>query len=103
VRAGAEGAALFIVTVNDAASAEAMVRAVRQLRSDAPILARAQDAEHALALQAAGANYVIPDAVEAGLQMAGRALESFGYETETVRDRIAAARDAEYLRAAGDE
>lgn len=95
-RAGAAGAALFIVTVDDPASAVAMVRAVRSVRTDAPILARARDAEHARDLMDAGATYVIPDAIEAGLQLAGRALREFGYASETVRDRLAAVRDDEY-------
>lgn len=98
-RAGAAGASLFAVTVDDAASAEAMVRAVRAVRSNALIVARAQDGEHARRLSEAGADYVIPDAIEAGLQMAGRALEEYGLAPETVRDRIACARDAEYQRA----
>lgn len=98
-RAGAHGASMFVVTVDDAASAEAMVRAVRAVRRDALVLARAQDAVHAGRLKAAGADFVIPDAIEAGLQLAGRALEDFGLAPETVRDRIAAARDAEYARA----
>lgn len=95
-RAGAHGAALFIVTVDDPAAAEKMVRAVRSVRPDAPILARARDAEHARELAEAGASFVIPDAIEAGLQLAGRALREFGYATETVRDLIAAERDQEY-------
>ena len=102
VRAGAHGAAMFIVTVDDADSAEAMVRAARSLRRDAPILARARDADHARSLIEAGANFVIPDAIEAGLQMAARALEEFGYEGETVRDRLAAERETEYRKAAAD-
>ncbi len=99
-RAGAQGAAMFIVTVDDPESAEAMVRAVRSVRRDAPIIARARDADHARKLSEAGADFVIPDAIEAGLQMAGYALQGFGYEGETVRDRIAAERDAEYRKAA---
>ncbi len=96
---GIEGAELFIVTVDDAAGAEAMVRTVRSLRPDIPILARAHDHEHAALLEAAGATQVIPEAIESGLQMVGWALEAFGYNTETVRDRLAVARDDEYRRA----
>jgi CPA2 family monovalent cation:H+ antiporter-2 len=48
---------------------------------------------------AAGASFVIPDAIEAGLQMAARALEDFGYPRETARDLISAVRDAEYRSA----
>lgn len=98
-RAGARGAAMFIVTVDDADSAERIVRAVRSLRPDAPILARARDTDHAAELAAAGASFVIPDAIEAGLQMAGRALVEFGYSSETVRSRISAVREAEYRSA----
>ncbi|MCV0369790.1 cation:proton antiporter [Filomicrobium sp.] len=98
-QAGAGGAAMFVVTVDDPNDAEAMVRAVRNVRPDAPVLARARDAEHARKLFEAGANFVIPDAVEAGLQLAGRALEEFGCAAETVRDRINAERDSEYRRA----
>lgn len=96
---GIQGADLFIVSVDDAASAEAMVKTVRSLRPDIPILARAHDHEHAAVLEAAGATHVVPEAIESGLQMVGWALETFGYNTETVRDRLAMARDDEYRRA----
>ncbi|MEO0466864.1 MAG: cation:proton antiporter [Pseudomonadota bacterium] len=96
--AGLERAVLFIVTVDSAAAAEHMVRSARTLRSDLIILARAQDADHAQRLRDAGANYVIPDAIEAGLQLAGRALLEFGYANETVQDLLAAERDTEYRR-----
>lgn len=100
--AGAEGASLFIVTVDNAADAAAMVHAVRQMRADAPVLARAQDAAHARQLYAAGAEFVIPDAVEAGLQLAGRALLEFGYSNEVLKDRIATERSVEYQRAGAE-
>ncbi|MEQ9314508.1 MAG: cation:proton antiporter [Henriciella sp.] len=97
--AGAAGASLFVVTVDDPVSAEHMVRAIRSIRPNVPIFARARDAEHGLALQEAGASFVIPDAIEAGLQLAGRALEEFGYPIEAVRDMIGAERDEAYRKA----
>lgn len=97
--AGAPGASLFVVTVDDPLSAENMVRAIRQLRPNVPIYARARDAEHGQILRKAGADFVIPDAIEAGLQLAGRVLEEFGYPGETVRDKLAAERDLEYSKA----
>lgn len=96
--AGAGGARLFVVTVDDVNAAEAMVTSFRKLHPDVPIVARARDHEHAVRLRAAGANQVIPDAIESGLQMAGRALAEFGYDMETVRNRLAAERGEEYLR-----
>ncbi|MEM9740011.1 MAG: cation:proton antiporter [Pseudomonadota bacterium] len=98
-KAGLDGAALAIVTVDNAASAEQMVQTLRSHRVDLPILARAQDTDHAARLYEVGASFVIPDAIEAGLQLAGRALEGFGYAGETVRDLIAAEREAEYRKA----
>ncbi|MEQ8559062.1 MAG: cation:proton antiporter [Henriciella sp.] len=100
--AGAYGASLFIVTVDDPVSAENMVRAIRSLRSNVPIYARARDAEHGKTLRKAGATFVIPDAIEAGLQLAGRVLQEFGYANETVRDLIGSERDEEYRKADQD-
>jgi len=98
-RAGAEHASLFAVTVDDPESACAMVRAARELRPDAPIFARARDAEHARDLKAAGATHVTPDAIEAAMQLGARALEAMGLPPEAVRDRIAMEREDEYSRA----
>ncbi len=98
-KAGLAHAGLVVVTLDDATRAESMVKVARQSRPDVPILARAQDADHARSLYTAGATYVIPDAIEAGLQMSARALEEMGYETETVRTLIASERDTEYQMA----
>lgn len=96
---GVENAAMVIVTLNDAKRAEALVKQVRQLRPAMPILARAQDEDHTRDLFQAGASFVIPDAVEAGLQMSIRALEEFGYDSESARAKIASEREEAYQRA----
>ena len=98
-KAGLAHAGMVVVTLDDASSAETMVKTARRRRPDVPILARARDADHARTLYTAGATYVIPDAIEAGLQMSARALEELGYETEMVRTLIASERDTEYLMA----
>lgn len=92
-------AAMLIVTVDDAERAAAMVRAARELCPGLTILARAHDGDHMAQLREAGAAHVVPEAIESGLQMVQIALEVFGYDTETVRDRIAQARDEEYRKA----
>ena len=96
--AGADGARLFVVTVDDVAAAEAMVASFHRLHPNVPIVVRARDHEHAARLRRAGASQVIPDAIESGLQMAGRALAEFGYDEETVRNRLAVERTEEYRR-----
>jgi len=98
-KAGLAQASLVVVTLDNQYSAESMVKTARHGRPDVPILARARDADHAQLLYKAGATFVIPDAIEAGLQMSARALEEMGYETETVRARIALERETEYLMA----
>lgn len=97
-RAGAEKAALFVVTADDPDKACAMVEAMRKRRPGAPILARARDAEHAQRLKTAGATHVTPEAIEAALNMAGRALEVFSLPAEAIRDRIEQEREDEYAR-----
>lgn len=94
--AGLAGASMIVITVDDAMVAKRMVEAVRRKRPALPILVRAQDAEHGRELEAAGANHVIPDAIEAALQLSGRVLEEFGYAGETVRDLLAAEREEAY-------
>lgn len=96
---GAREAALFLVTLDDPVAVTSIVKTIRDQRPNAPIMARANDADHAHDLKRAGASYVIPDAIEAGLQLAGRALSEFGYDNETVRDRLASEREREYRRA----
>ncbi len=96
---GITRAAMLIVTVDDPDRAEAMVRCALELCPGLTILARAHDGNHMVKLSEAGAGYVVPEAIESGLQMVRIALEIFGYDTETVRSRIAQARDEEYRRA----
>lgn len=93
---GLEGASVFIITVDNPQITEMLVRSVRAVRPDIPILARAHDALHATELERAGANYVVPEVVETGLQLSGNALRSFGYEYETVRALLATEREEAY-------
>jgi CPA2 family monovalent cation:H+ antiporter-2 len=97
-RAGAQRAALFVVTADDPDKACAMVAAMRERRPRAPILVRARDAEHAQRLTDAGATHVTLEAIEAALSMAGRALEGFALPPEAIRDRVEQERDDEYDR-----
>jgi CPA2 family monovalent cation:H+ antiporter-2 len=95
-RAGAARADMFVVTVDDAGKASDMVRAARNLRPDALIIARGRDRRHAVELAAAGASHVTLETAEAALQLAGRALEDLGLSADIVRDRLAAEREDVY-------
>jgi K+:H+ antiporter len=94
-RAGARNARAFVVTLDAPGAAERMVEAARALRPDAPIFARAKDPAHAASLAARGALGVIPEAVEASLQLGARLLEALGLPEEAVAQRIEEAREEE--------
>jgi CPA2 family monovalent cation:H+ antiporter-2 len=97
-RVGAAHARAFVVTVNARESAERMVAAARKQRPGALVFARAIDAEHAARLLALGAVEVIPEAVEASLQLGGRLLEGLGLSDEAVARRLDELREAERTR-----
>ncbi len=100
-RVGAAHARAFVVTVNARESAERMVAAARKQRSDAMVFARAIDSEHAARLLALGAVEVIPEAVEASLQLGGRLLEGLGLSDEAVARRLDELREEERARLKG--
>ncbi|MGZ3283860.1 MAG: hypothetical protein ACXU9A_14480 [Xanthobacteraceae bacterium] len=67
-------------------------------RPRALVFARAIDAEHAVRLLKQGAVDVIPEAVEASLQLGGRLLEGLGMSDEAVARRLDELRDQELAR-----
>ena len=71
---------------------------MRALRSQYPrinVVARARDAKQALRLLASGANAVVPETLEAGLQMAGRVLQLVGTPDDVVLRRLDLQRELE--------
>lgn len=81
-------AAALVVTMDDAAAAERVVAAARALRRDLPILARARDNAHAVSLMSAGATRVVPEVVEAGLQLGHLLLDQVGVPADASREII---------------
>ena len=97
-RVGAARARAFVVTVNARRAAERMVAAARKQRPDAPVFARAIDGPHAVQLLKLGAVGVIPEAVEASLQLGGRLLEGLGLSDDAVARRLEELREQELAR-----
>jgi CPA2 family monovalent cation:H+ antiporter-2 len=83
-----ERAAAVVLTMDDPEPARHAVAAIRALAPEVPILARVRDERHALELLHAGVQGVIPDTLEAGLQLAGLTLESLGEGEETVHELL---------------
>jgi CPA2 family monovalent cation:H+ antiporter-2 len=97
-RVGAARARAFVITVNARDAAERMAAAARAQRPDAMVFARAIDADHAVRLLGLGAIDVIPETVEASLQLGGRLLEGLGVSDDAVARRLDELREQELAR-----
>jgi len=75
---GVERARAVVVTASTAAFTDACVQAVRSVRDDVHIIARARDAAHAQRLYKMGATDAVPETIEASLQLAENTLIDLG-------------------------
>jgi CPA2 family monovalent cation:H+ antiporter-2 len=97
-RAGAARAAAIVATMNDAAAALRAVNAARAHFQHVPVLARAHDEAHARLLRAAGATGVVPETLEASLQLAGHVLEALGMPSDSRDEFLERQRERELAR-----
>lgn len=74
----ADQAALLIVTMDDANAAKRIVKTVRSIYPELVIFARSQDEQHAYDLRKLGAIAVVPETLEAGLQLSDFSLQQMG-------------------------
>lgn len=77
-RIGIAEARALVATSSDPDAVERLVRIARAERPDLVIVARARDADHAARLYALGASDVVPETVEASLQLAENVLVDIG-------------------------
>lgn len=77
-RIGIAQARALVATSSDPDAVERLVRIARAERPDLVIIARARDAEHAAKLYRLGASDVVPETVEASLQLAENVLVDIG-------------------------
>ena len=75
---GLNTASAVVITFADPAVALCIVRAVRALRRDVPVLVRTQDDGGLDELMRAGATEVVPEALESSLMLASHALVVMG-------------------------
>ena len=71
---GLEQASVVVISFDGPATALRIVRAVRQLRGDVPVLVRTEDDSRLEALQAAGATEVVPEIFETSLALVSHVL-----------------------------
>jgi CPA2 family monovalent cation:H+ antiporter-2 len=102
-------ASAVIVTIHTHAVLDDVVRRIRELRPDVPIVSRARDAEHARHLYQIGVTDAVPETIEASLQLSEAALVGLGIPMGPVIASIHEQRDVfrhqlqEAAQAAGRE
>ncbi len=89
---GAGPARAIVVTMDDPAGARHVVRSLRAEFPSLPLIARARDGAHATELLQAGASEVIPEALEAALQMGAHVLARIGVDDDISNALVAAER-----------
>jgi CPA2 family monovalent cation:H+ antiporter-2 len=79
------------------------VRGIRREFAEVPLFVRSRDERHARLLKRAGASVVVPETLEASLQLSAFVLEAMGLNEDTVDDIVDRERDlfAEQLSDAG--
>jgi monovalent cation:proton antiporter-2 (CPA2) family protein len=94
-RVGIERAGAFVVTMDVPSAAERVIEEVHRNWPDLPIYARARDAVHATRLIARGATHVIPETIEASLQLSEMVLIGAGVPGDAARHLIEVRRQGE--------
>lgn len=94
--AGLVRACTLVVAYPDLHSAERVVRMVRNLRPEMPVVVRAPDESGVARLKAAGATEVIPEVLEGSLMIAAETLTQAGIPMERAISRVRLARAERY-------
>lgn len=97
-RVHAARSAAIVLTMDHPDAALHATRAIRREFADIPLLARAHDEDHAHALREAGASRVMPETLEAGLQLSSSVLQSIGMNELQVTEAIQRERDIRLAR-----
>lgn len=87
-RLGLDRAVAIVVTMDDMPAIERIVASVRSRWPSLPIIARARDQAHAAHLLDLGATTVVPETLEAALELAEVSLRAAGVEDDAARQLI---------------
>ncbi|MFT3907673.1 MAG: cation:proton antiporter [Steroidobacteraceae bacterium] len=98
---GLQHASAVIISFADPAVSVGIVRAIRHLRSDVPILVRTQDDAHLSELRDAGATEVVPETFEASLMLVSQTLMLLNVPAARVWHQIAEIRSGRYATLRG--
>ncbi|WP_201400235.1 cation:proton antiporter [Kaistia sp. 32K] len=97
-KVGGDRAVAFVVTPDSGNMAEDMIAVVLARWPEAVVHARARSVGHARELLDLGAKHVVPEALEASLQLAGGLLVAMGLPEDAADQRLALAREIVHAR-----
>lgn len=81
-------AAVLAICTDDPGATEHVLAAARRVSPTIPVVARARDTDHAVSLLTRGANRVVPELLESGLQLGQLMLEAIGYPATAAHELI---------------
>jgi CPA2 family monovalent cation:H+ antiporter-2 len=87
-KCGLYTARAIIITINDPQSVDTITRLVHRLKPDTALIVRAHDESHAKKLYMLGADIVIPETLEASLQLSEESLHQLGIEASVASETI---------------
>jgi monovalent cation:H+ antiporter-2, CPA2 family len=93
---GLANANAVVISFSDTRTALGILRALRRLRADVPVLVRTPDDSRLQELKSAGATEVVPEAFEASLMLASHVLMSLRVPPSTVMRAVAELRGSRY-------
>lgn len=93
---GIERASALLITMNDPKDALRTLDIAKQHWPDLTIIVRSRDTEHSQSLIAGGANRIVPETLEASLQLSNYVLRASGYSRDEANDCIDSIRRIKY-------
>lgn len=99
---GLPQAAAVVVCTDDHRFSDRILRSLRSLSADVPILMRVHGSEEGAAFIMAGANIAVPEVLESGLQLAVSLFDVLGVQASTYEPLLAGERTSEGLRVSAE-
>jgi len=96
IRAGLERASAVVISFADPATSVGILRSIRALRREVPVLVRTQDDSMLNELRAAGATDVVPETLEASLMLVSQVLMLLNVPARKVLRTVSEIRNSRY-------
>lgn len=96
--AGIESASVLVLTISDRHAARRAVSLARSMNVELHIIARTRRINEIIELERLGANEVVPEDLETGIEIFARVMKNFGVEEDVINERIAEIRRQGYQR-----